>query len=212
MTMEAVSMSPDITKQSTIDLLLEIAAEIGEDGMTVGDLVDRLSDRGFGIVQLVLSLPVCIPFLYGIPQAVAVPMIFIALQIAAGRHTLWLPQKARTRTISKDGLTSVAERSKKYVSWFENISRPRLVWLTQGPAERVFGLFMTIFCASILVPLPATNTVPGVGVAIMSIGFLERDGFLVILGTIIGAIWVSLLVYFGITLGLEGLEILKSYV
>lgn len=197
--------------ESTTDLLRRIAEACEGETLTIGTLVDQLSSRGFGVVQLVLALPVCIPFLYGIPQAVAVPMVFVALQIATGRQTLWLPEKARTKTIARDGLMNLADRAAKYVGWFERIARPSLIWATRGTAERFAGALMALFCASILVPLPATNTVPGIGVAIMSIGFLERDGRLVLLGGFIGTLWVSLLLYFGITLGVEGLHLLKSY-
>ncbi|TNE57881.1 MAG: exopolysaccharide biosynthesis protein [Alphaproteobacteria bacterium] len=204
---KAQSHKPD----STTDLLRRIAEACEGDTLTIGSLVDQLSGRGFGVVQLVLALPVCIPFLYGIPQAVAVPMIFVALQIATGRQTLWLPEKARSKSITKESLANLAERAAKYVGWFERIARPSLIWATHGTAERIAGAFMTIFCASILVPLPATNTVPGIGVAIMSIGFLERDGRLVLIGGLLGTLWVALLLYFGITLGVEGLHLLKSY-
>lgn len=184
-------------RESTTDLLLQIADSVETD-ISVGDLVDRVSDRGFGLVQLVMALPVCIPFLYGIPQVASIPMLFIALQIVAGRHSLWMPEKAREKRISKDALVTLAGRAKRYVGWFEAISRPRLTFLTRGVPERIFGLFMSVFCLSILVPLPATNSVPGLGVAIQSIGFLERDGLLVILGTIIGSIWVALLLFVGV--------------
>jgi hypothetical protein len=205
-------MEKSTSPQSTTDLLLELADQIEDGGITIGALVDRLSDRGFGIILLVLSLPVCIPFLYGIPQAVAVPMTFIALQMAVGRHTLWIPEKARAKTVSKEGFTQMAERSKRYVGWFERIARPSLSWLTRGIAERIFGACMVVFCASILVPLPLTNTTPGIGIGIMSLGFIERDGRLVLLGAIIGTFWVFLLLYFGITLGIEGLDILKGLI
>ncbi|TNE36562.1 MAG: exopolysaccharide biosynthesis protein [Alphaproteobacteria bacterium] len=209
MTDQTDTQSPP--SESTTDLLRRIAEACDSETLTVGALVDQLSGRGFGVVQLVLALPVCIPFLYGIPQAVAVPMMFVALQIATGRQTLWLPEKARSKTISRDSLATMADRAAKYVGWFERIARPSLIWATRGTAERIAGAFMAIFCASILVPLPATNTMPGIGVAIMSIGFLERDGRLVVLGGLIGTLWVSLLLFFGITLGVEGLHLLKSY-
>ena len=58
----------------------------------------------------------------------------------------------------------------------------------------MIALFLTVFCASILVPLPSTNTIPGIGVAITAFGLMSRDGRLVILGMLIGMAWVSLLV------------------
>ncbi|MCF6328306.1 MAG: exopolysaccharide biosynthesis protein [Henriciella sp.] len=55
------------------------------------------------------------------------------------------------------------------------------------------ALFMTIFCASILLPFPLTNTIPGIAVAIIAFGLMARDGLLVILGWIIGSAWVLML-------------------
>lgn len=194
-------------EQSTTALLLALAHEIDGE-ITIGALVDRLSDRGFGLVQLILALPVCIPFLWGIPQAVAVPMLFIALQIVIGRHALWLPAGARAKTITHEAMLNLATRAEKYVGWFERLARPRFEFLTRGVPERVFGFLMAIFCISIMVPLPGTNTVPGIGVAIQSIGFLERDGLLVLLGTLIGAIWVTLLIF----VGAEVATFLKTFI
>lgn len=182
------------------DFLIKLAEDFPGEEMTIGSLVDGMKDRAFGILMLILALPCCLPFLYGVPQVVSVPMLFIAAQIAVGRHTLWLPESLRKRSFSKESFHTLVSRSKRYVGWFEAIARPRLSWLTRGAAERVFGVFMVAFCASIAVPLPGTNTLPGIAVAIMSVGFIERDGLLVILGTILGTLWVGLLAFGGITL------------
>ena len=45
-----------------------------------------------------------------------------------------------------------------------------------------------------MLPIPGTNSVPAMGVAIAAFGLMARDGRLVILGLIIGTIWISLLV------------------
>ena len=66
---------------------------------------------------------------------------------------------------------------------------------------------MLVPTASILLPLPSTNTVPGIGVAIASLGLIERDGLLVILGLFIGFLWVALLGF----LGLEAASLIKSW-
>jgi hypothetical protein len=58
----------------------------------------------------------------------------------------------------------------------------------------MFGLLLVVFCASILLPIPGTNTVPGIGVAIIAFGLMARDGILVILGSIIGTAWISTLI------------------
>jgi len=66
--------------------------------------------------------------------------------------------------------------------------------VTGKRSERIIGLFLCIFCASILVPLPMTNTVPGFAVAIASFGLMQKDGLMVIAGLTLGTAWVSGLV------------------
>ena len=69
-----------------------------------------------------------------------------------------------------------------------------------------------MFIASVLVPLPATNTVPGIGVAIASIGLITRDGLLVLAGLFIGTAWILLLVV-GITVfGPAFVDLFKDFI
>ena len=87
--------------------------------------------------------------------------------------------------------------------WLRRIeasSRPRLTGLTRAPSDQVLGLALVLFSASILVPLPGTNTVPGFAVVIVAMGLLQRDGILVILGTLIGTAWIGTLIFAGATL------------
>jgi len=121
-------------------------------------------------------------------------MMALTLQMLAGREEPWLPEKFGQRKIDKAGLTRMATFGRKWFGWLEHISHPRLTWLTGPKAERLVAVFLTVFCASILIPLPSTNTMPGIGVAIAAFGLMSRDGVLVILGLIIGSIWISLLV------------------
>ena len=65
--------------------------------------------------------------------------------------------------------------------------------MTSRSATRLIGALLLIPCASILVPLPLTNTVPGIAVALAAVGLIERDGLFVLMGLIGGLIWVALL-------------------
>ena len=173
----------------------------------LGDILDRLDERAFGLILLLLALPCCLPFVYVLPQIVALPMIALAVQMAAGRHHPWLPKKLHDRTFSVPAFEKVVTRSEKYVGWVERLAQPRLSAVTSHLGARVIGLLLLVPTASILVPLPSTNTVPGIGVAIASLGLIERDGALVILGLAIGFVWVTLLVFFGY----EAVHMIKAW-
>ena len=174
---------------------------------TLGDVLTRLDERSYGFLLLLLALPCCLPFVYLLPQIVALPMLALAGQLAAGRRRPWLPRALNDRSFSIAAFEKVLTRSERYVGWVESIARPRLKAVTGHGGARLVGALLLAPAASILVPLPSTNTVPGIGVAIASIGLIERDGVLVVAGLLIGLLWVSLLLF----LGLEAVQILKTW-
>ncbi len=164
---------------------------------TFGDILDQLDERAFGFLLLLLALPCCLPFVYLLPQLVALPMLALAGQMAAGRHHPWLPARLHERSFEITSFGKVLDRSEKYVGWIERLARPRFSAITSHGGARLVGLLLLVPTASILVPLPSTNTIPGIGVAITSLGLIERDGFLVVLGLLIGFAWVALLAILG---------------
>ncbi len=179
--------------------LFQLAEDAEGDSATLDWLLGQLHERAFGLFLLILALPCCIPFLYGIPQIVALPLMFVSVQILFGRTSPWLPERLGARDVSKAGLQSLAERAKPWLERLEAVSRPRLGALTHPPVDRIVGLALVLFSASILVPLPGTNTVPGIAVVIISTGLLQRDGLLVLGGTVIGTVWIATLILAGAT-------------
>jgi hypothetical protein len=165
--------------------------------MTLGELTDQLEERAFGMSLLVLALPCCLPFVYLLPQIVALPMLLLTGQMALGRHALWLPDAARAKSFPVSSMRDVIARAQRWIGFLERFAHARLTGLVSGTGSRIIGALLMIPCASILLPLPLTNTVPGIGVTIAAIGLIERDGILTVLGLVIGLIWVAILVIGG---------------
>lgn len=188
---------------SILTALDRLTADAPEEGLSLAQIFDALDERAFGALLFTLALPCCIPFLYIVPQIVSLPMMAIALQMVAGRHEPWLPSKFAGRMIDRQGLQRISRSGRKYFGWAEKIARPRLTFLASPIAERIVGTLLVFFCASILVPLPATNTVPGFAVALVSFGLMARDGLMMIAGMLLGTLWIAMLitvvVLFGVT-------------
>jgi hypothetical protein len=195
-----------------IAALEQIAADAGEAGLSLGEFSHRLGERVFGVLLFALAIPVCMPFLYGVPQIVALPMMAIAAQMALGRPEPWMPKRFAERQIDGTGLTRMATGARKWFGWVEGLARPRLSFLSGSMAERIVGAVFVLFCASILVPLPATNTTPGIAIAIASIGLITRDGLLVLGGLVLGVAWIALLIFGFVVFGAAFLDILKDFV
>lgn len=199
----AIGMDAETHPPRTLLQTIEImGAEAEPDGYSLREIMDRLDERAFGAMLFILALPCCIPFLWIVPQIVALPMLALALQMAAGREEPWLPNKLAERKIDKEGLTNTAKGGRKWFGWVEALARPRLTFLTGKGPERFIGAILSLFCISIMLPIPGTNTVPGFAVALASFGLIQRDGVLVIIGMILGTLWISALVY-GFAFGLD---------
>jgi hypothetical protein len=177
-----------------------LAKDAPGDTVTLGWILDQLHERAFGLFLLILALPCCIPFLYGIPQIVSLPLVFVSAQIVIGRRVPWLPTRLRERTVKTESLGELSRRANKWLKRLEALSRPRLGSLTRPPIDRFIGLALLLFSASIMVPLPGTNTVPGFAVVIVSMALMQRDGLLVASGVVLGTAWIATLVFAGATL------------
>lgn len=195
-----MTLPPIPTDEAISDRLDRLAAEAPGAEVTLDWVLTQLHERAFGLFLLILALPCCIPFLYGVPQVVALPLMFVAGQILMGRTVPWLPASLGARKISAEALRSLSTRAGPWLRRIEIFSNPRLSLLTRAPLDRLVGLALVLFSASILVPLPLTNSVPALAVVIVSMGLLQRDGLLVIAGTLLGTAWIASLIFAGASL------------
>jgi len=181
-------------------VLIEVQAaneEAASSYITLGELSDGMKERAFGLLILLLALPCALPFVYGLPQLVALPMLVLTFQMARGRSAPWLPETLRKRRLSIKSFLAVLSTTRKYAGWLESLAHPRLQAISGASAQRIVGALILVPCTSILVPLPLTNTVPGIAVGMAAVGLIQRDGLFVIFGLIAGFLWVGLLVIGG---------------
>lgn len=181
-------------------VLVTIATKAGDEmeaTATLGDLFEHLRERAYGLLLLILALPCCLPFVYLLPQIAALPILLLALQMAIGRPAPWLPARLRQREFQVRHMANVLKRSRRYLALAEWFAHPRLAALTGPTGQRIVGAVLLVPAFSILVPLPLTNTVPGIAVAAVAIGLIERDGLFVLGGLLVGLTWVAALVLGG---------------
>ena len=193
---QSENLHTDDPKQGFIALVADLAAISGPDGLTLREIRDRLDERGFGLMILILAIPCLVPALYGVPQLVGIPILLLAGQMLAGRVEPWLPEAALKRRVSKAWLDRMADFATKRMGWFERLSRPRLTLFVEGWAERVAALFMIL--ATLTIVLPMTNTIPSVALSLLAVGLIQRDGLFVAAGAAVAIGWATALAAVGI--------------
>ena len=157
--------------------------------VTVGELIAALRNRAFGMSLILFGLPNILP-IPGLPIICGIVLAILALQIAFGRETPWLPQSIASRRISRSKLNSILTRAVPWIQKIERFSRPRYAIATSALVRRVVGTI--VFLLSILLiilPIPWIGSMPeGVAIILFGLGIAERDGVLIACGFVFSAI------------------------
>lgn len=162
--------------RSIAKLLGDLEERIHDGTISVGDLLESLHERGIAMLLLLFAAPMALPVPVppGINILLATPLLLLTAQQAAGAHTIWLPAGIRRKTLSGAKLKSTIQATLPWMRRIEKIIRPRLGFLTRDGASRFFGFLGMLMALTVCVPLPLTNTVPSLGIALMAIGFIDR--------------------------------------
>lgn len=160
----------------------------------MGELTGAFGERTFGVLILILSLPnaVGLGAIPGLSAVFGLPQIFIALQMAIGRETLWLPDWLACRSIAGSDFAIMVDKAMPHLLRVEKALRPRLLPLSSAFAERVLGLIFVVLASIVSLPIPLGNQPPAVAMAIMSIGLIERDGLYISIGAVVGFLATAL--------------------
>jgi hypothetical protein len=184
--------------------------------LTVGEVFERIGDRGFGLLLIVLSLPSALPIPapgYSTPFGILIAVL--ALQMLAGRTTPWLPRRAaRTRLHGKfiDGMLGFFS---KFFGKVEFLIRPRLRWVGSRAGLAFLGALVLVMAGLMILPIPLTNTFPAFVIFLTGIGLTEEDGLFSLFAGLLGVLAVGLyavVVYFFIRFGLEGIDMIKEWI
>ncbi len=178
---------------------------------TVGELMDLIADRGFGLLLLILALPAALPIPapgYATPFGIA--MVILAGQLVAGRSTPWLPDFIRRRSIPYKMLDFSVRNGTLPLRVVELLIRPRLQGLSRsGAFLSLLGLLIAVMAALMSLPIPLTNTAPSFVIFVLAAGMLEEDGLILLGGILLAPIAAGiagLAIYYAVTLGVDAVE------
>lgn len=176
------------------DLLTELGRNGTGDRVKLGDLVSVLGDRAFSISMLILALPnaVGLGAIPGLSTVFGLPQIFLALQMAVGLERPWLPQWLLGRTIARKDLDTMITKSMPYLLRIEKVLRPRWEVMSSYVAERCLGAVFVALASVVSLPIPFGNQPPAIGIALISLGLVERDGLFIVFGLIASVIAVAI--------------------
>lgn len=198
---------------SLSDTLQNILRDHPGPELSVGAILAGIHERGFGLIILLFALPAALPLpALGVGTVLGAPLLLLTLQQAFGRKTIWVPQSLKYKTIPRTKFENFVYTALPYIEKIQILIRPRLGFITQGVFSHLIGVMGFIMALTVCLPFPLTNTVPSLGIAVMAIGVISRDGLAVLAGALIGLSWVLLLGVAVLLLGAEAIDIIKDFI
>ena len=165
------------------DVLRDLEAGLGP-RIALGDLVGGLRDRSFAPLMVLFAVPNA--FLY-------IPVMIVALQLIAGRPSVWLPKALGERSIERASFSRIVYHSLPWVERIERLARPRYWPGATASVDRAIGIACLLMALLLFLPIPFANAVPALAIIALGLALSERDG-LWLVGGIVASIFAVLFV------------------
>src|SRR5436853_6096340 len=189
----------------------QIARWLASDGdKTLGGLIDMFQEKSFALIFILLLGVPALPLpTGGATHVFEIIAILVALQLVAGRDKIWLPERWRKVELGTGGgRTRFIRGLMKAIRWIERFSRPRLRFLFDHRLSNiVFGTLVIAgsLAAFVAPPFTGLDTLPALGVVLLSLGVLLEDIIVVLVSLIVTIAGVVLELVLG-TAAIHGLS------
>lgn len=148
-----------------------------------------LHKRGFGLILLLLALVAIAP---GVSIVAGLLLMIPASQMIAGRPAPVFPRRLAVRPMPTRHLAALVQRAVPVLRYLEEFIHPR--WPTPLDAtKRLVGAVVAVLSITmVFTPVPLSNVVPALAIAVISLAYLEEDGLLLAMALLASAIVLTL--------------------
>ena len=173
----------------------------GDGPKTIGALGDVFGDKGFAVTFLLLMSVPALPLpTGGITHVLELIALLGSLQMALGRSKVWMPQRLRERELNPLIVDKAVPFIVRRIGWFERRSRQRLPKLFRNRwAKQALGVVITVFtvAAAVAPPFSGLDTLPALGVVLVSLSIILEDAVLLAGGIAVGSGGIALIIAIG---------------
>lgn len=173
----------------------------GEGEKTVGSLIGLFKQKSFAVLFVILlGVPALPAPTGGVTHVFEVIAVLLAVQLIAGRDEIWLPERWRQRELAGSRQARFLTALMSLIRRLERISKPRLPFLFDHRLSNVvFGLLVVggSVAAFVAPPFTGLDTLPALGVVLLSLGVLLEDFAVAIVGVAVGVAGVALEIFLG---------------
>lgn len=180
----------------------------GDGEKSLGSLIELFGEKSFALLfVLLLGIPALPLPTGGATHVCEVIAVLLAFQLVANRDEIWLPRRWRELRLGGEKQQRFISTLIKMIRRLERISRPRLRFVFNHRLTNiVFGLLVIggSVGAFLAPPFSGLDTLPALGVVLLSLGVLLEDVLVVVAALVCGTTGVILEIVLG-TAAIHGL-------
>ncbi|TIX87710.1 exopolysaccharide biosynthesis protein [Rhizobium sp. P44RR-XXIV] len=158
-------------------------------GISLGEILYALGRTSMAFTILVLALPPMIPIPGPFGVVFGTALAIVAVQIAIGRQSIWLPSFLSRRRLSPAAVELMVRYSAPILARVESMVRPgRLAVFTGRTMQWLMSFPIFVLAVAIALPIPLGNFLPVLALIVISVALIARDGLLVLAALLLSAI------------------------
>jgi hypothetical protein len=173
----------------------------GEGEKTLGSLIELFEEKAFALIFILLMGVPALPLpTGGATHVFEIVTVLLALQLIIGRDAIWLPQRWRRIQLAGKSREKFLRGLMKMIRRLERFSKPRFRFLfNHRVSNTVFGLLVVggTVGAFVAPPFTGLDTLPSLGVVLLSLAVLLEDFILVVVAIAVGVGGVILEIVLG---------------
>jgi len=182
---------PKLLDTAFVSEILEKVGQKQKGGKTkISELMEDFHENGILLAMIFFSLPVAIPLPYppGFTTVMGIPLMILSIQMLLGNKKVSLPQKINDYELKNSTLRAISDKVVPRLVSVEKYVKPRFSFAKSVYCEQFIGFISLLAALSVALPIPLTNAIPALGIAVMALGLLNRDGLVIIVGFFISVI------------------------
>ncbi|MBV0899679.1 MAG: exopolysaccharide biosynthesis protein [Wolbachia endosymbiont of Fragariocoptes setiger] len=199
------------------EILKEVAnVDNHEEKVTLFEIKSALHEKGFNVLIIIFSLPLSVPIPVppGYTTILSIPLILFSLQLLLSYKFPWMPRWLERKSFKRSTLSLIVQKTSPTLEKIEKMIKPRMHFVCYGPGKKILAFIMFLCSMSIAIPLPLTNFIPAIGITLISLGTMNNDGLLSLLGvavSVFGLLLTAVIMIIGPKLILEVFYFLKGF-
>jgi len=180
---------PDQPRSRTSDVLFALADRASTADVSLRDLTERLGDRTFGMLLMLVAIFSVVPL---VSLIAGLLVASLGVQMGLGMNHPWIPGRILDRRLPSSRVRNALLVFAPRVRSMERYIRPRWQFSEAPIVDRINGIVIALLGLIIMLPLPLTNLPSAFIVIVMGMGLMERDGLIQISAASIGVVAIML--------------------